>query len=174
MDQINETGGGSKKGLYIVIVILVILAALYFLRGSFGMMGAPYGTDINRNLDGSATYSNDEGTVTVGSNRLPENWPSDAPTYSNATIQYSGSSNPQTGAKGSAVVFTTFDSVQNVVDFYRRELVSNGWTVEQTATIGASTVLAARKDTRTLGVYIAEAGNGQVSVTVGIEMPNSQ
>jgi hypothetical protein len=176
-DQIVQTNpgkGGSKKVMYVIIAIVVIIIVWYFLRGSFGMIGGVNGVNIGQNLDGSATYSNAGGTVTVGGNALPANWPSDVPTYANATIQYAGSSNPQTGEKGSAVVFMTSDSAQKVVDFYKQALASKGWVVEQAATIGASTVLAANKDTRTVGVYIADAGSGKVSVTVSIAIPGSQ
>src|SRR3989338_5990767 len=136
-------------------------------------MRSATGVDVDKNTDGSTsyTYTNEQGTATVGSNKLPENWPSDAPKYSNATIQYSGSTNPQTGQAGAAVVFMTSDSVQKVVDFYKKELASNGWTIEQTATVGPSTVLAGKKGDRTIGVYIVDGGNGQTSVTVGIGLP---
>ena len=178
MDQINQGKATSKKGLYIVVGIVVVLLAGYFLRGGspgvVGGVGGVGGVTIDQNLDGSATYSNSEGTVTVGGNKLPENWPSDAPTYPNATIQYSGSSDPQTGEKGSAVVFTTSDNAQKVADFYKRELSSKGWVIDQTAMMGASTVLTATKDTRTLGAYITDTGNGQVSVTISIGIPDSQ
>ena len=177
MDQGNKSVEGeakSKKGLYIVGGVVVVLLIVWFAKASF--MNAIPGTGVNvdRNLDGSATYKTDEGEVTVGTNKLPDNWPSDAPKYPNATIQYSGSSNPQTGEEGAAVMFTTSDKVQAVVDFYKRDLTSNGWVIEQTANVGGSTVLSAKKDTRTFGVYIVDAGDGQVSVTVGIGMPKSQ
>lgn len=171
-EQIN--GGQSprsNKTLYIIIAIVVLIALVWLFTGGIGKMALKKaGVDLNYSPDGSTTYETEEGTVTVGGNTLPSNWPSDAPTYPNASIQYSGTNNPQTGAEGSAVVFLTEDSMQIVVDFYKKELASNGWKVENTATIGGATVLAALKDTRTLGVYISDVGNGQVSVTVGIEI----
>ena len=174
MDETNQGNGGLRKAFYGIVGVIAILVVLYFLRGVLGMNGEQSGIDVDRNSDGSATYSNDDGTVTVGGNTLPENWPSDAPTYANATIQYSGSSNPQTGEKGLAVVLMTSDGAQKVVDFYKRELASKGWTVDQTATMGASTALSAQKDTRTFVIYVADAGNGQVSITASIAIPDSQ
>jgi len=180
MDETNQApqaNSGQKKGLYIIVAIVVIALALYFLGGlgtPQGMLGGVGGVNIDQNADGSATYTSSDGTVTVNGNKLPDNWPSDAPTYPNAAIQYSGSSNPQTGAEGSAVSFTTSDSVQTVTDFYKRELVSKGWVIDQSASVGGATVLTAKKDTRTFGTYITDAGNGQIAVTVGIEMPDTQ
>lgn len=128
------------------------------------------GVNTTKNMDGSQTFSNDQGSVTMGSNSLPDNWPSDAPKYPNASIQYSGSSNPQTGSAGIALMFTTTDSAQNVVNFYKKELPANGWKIEQTATMGQSTVISATKIQQTFGVNIVDSGNGQVTVTVGIEL----
>ncbi len=176
MEEINQVQeGGSKKGLYIVIAIVVILGIWYFMSGSSSNNAEnTVENALEGAVGGSTTFSNEEGTVNIGVNKLPDNWPSDAPIYKNATIQYSGSSNPQTGEKGSMVVFMTTDNAQNVVDFYKAELAKNGWTVEQTASIGGMTVLGAKKDTRSLGAQIADAGEGQVSVSIGISSPDLQ
>lgn len=170
--NMQPTAPSSRK-LYIgiAIVLVIVIGGWLFMRGGAGMMGAAIpGVGVDRNLDGSTTYSNNEGTVTVGGNKLPDTWPSDAPAYPNASIQYSGSSNPQTGAVGAAVVFATNDSVSAITEFYKRELAAQGWTIEQTANMGTATVIAASKDTRRIGVYIADAGDTR-SVTVGIELP---
>ena len=128
----------SKKTIPIIIGIVVLLGAgWFFTRGGSGapMMGglegfmAPEGVDVDRNMDGSATYSNDEGSVTVGKNSYPDNWPGDAPKYDNGEIQYSASSNQQTGDSGSVLSLVTSDSPQKVVDFYKRELTSKGWKI---------------------------------------------
>lgn len=159
----------SKKGL--IIVIIIVLLGIWLLTRGRGGIVAP-GVDVDRNLDGSATYSNNEGSVTVGGGSLPDNWPSDAPTYADAKIQYSGSSNPQTGEKGAVVMFTTSDSATKVADFYKKELASSGWTIEGTANINGATVISAKKDSRTFGAQIVEA-NGLSTVTVGVGMPST-
>lgn len=172
MDEQTNSGQAPRpnKSLFIIIAIVILIALGWFFFGSGKSALNRAGIDTDYNKDGSTTYTNEDGSVTIGGNKLPDNWPSDAPAYPKASIQYSGTNNPQTGAEGSAVVFLTEDSLQTVVDFYKKELTSNGWKIENTATIGGATVLAALKDTRTLGVYISDIGNGQVSVTVGIEI----
>ncbi|MEK7152088.1 MAG: hypothetical protein AAB523_03275 [Patescibacteria group bacterium] len=175
MEQENNK---SKKVLYAVIgVVVILLVGWFFTRGSGGLgtsIPSIPGVDIDRNIDGSATYSNEDGTVTIGANSLPDNWPNDAPKYPNASIQYSGSSNPQTGEAGAMVMFTTPDKQQTVVDFYKRELASEGWKIEQTLVMGTVTMLVAQKDERTFGVQIAtDEGSGQVSVTVSVAIPGS-
>ncbi|OHA28049.1 MAG: hypothetical protein A3D56_00010 [Candidatus Taylorbacteria bacterium RIFCSPHIGHO2_02_FULL_45_35] len=169
--QVQDNGGGksSKKGLYIIVVVIAgILIIGWMAKGS---MRAVTGVDVDTKIDGSATYTTNDGTVTVGGNSLPDEWPSDAPKYPGASIQYSGSSNPQTGEAGIALSFLTSDSLQKVVDFYKEELPSNGWVVEQTMNSGGSTVMAAKKGDRTFGLYIADSGDGKVSVTVSISTP---
>lgn len=177
MDETNQpapTSGSNKKVLYIVIGIVVL-----FLLGGFAMQMMGFaamraaGVNVMPGPGGSATYTvdNGEGTVTVGGNKMPDNWPSDAPgNFSGATIQYAGSSNPQTGKAGAAVAYTVQASASAVADYYKSQLTSNGWTVDATANMGAATVLSAKKDTRTFGIYIADAGNGTVQVTAGMDM----
>ena len=166
-----STPRSKNKMWYVIGGIIVIVLIGWFLTRSGGLLGAGAGVDVDQNIDGSKTYTNDEGTVTVGGGSLPENWPSDAPgVYSGASIQYSGSSNPQTGKAGAAVVYTAKASVKSVIDYYRTELSKAGWNVEATATMGGATVFSAKKDTRTIGVYVVDSGDGSVNVTAGIEM----
>lgn len=147
------------------IVILLLLGWLV-TRGLGGVAGG------SLNADGSTTYTNNDGSVTVGTSAsMPANWPSDAPAnYTGAAIVYSGTSNPQTGTSGSAVSYTVNASVQSVADYYKQQLTSAGWTIHGTTNVAGATVVSATKDTRTVGAYIAETGDGNVSVTVGIEM----
>src|SRR3989338_1262689 len=143
-----------NKAVYIIGVIVVLLIVGWFLtRGP----AAVSGVDVDNNLDGSKTYSNEEGSVTVGGGSMPDNWPGDAPAnFADATIVYSGSSNPQTGAAGSAVTYTARASVQSVADYYKQQLTAAGWAIEGTANVAGAMVVTATKDTRTFGAYIAD------------------
>ncbi len=155
----------SKKTVPIIIAIVVLIGAgWFFTRG--GMMGVPAGVDVNRNMDGSATYSNDEGSMTVGTQSYPDAWPGDAPKYSNGQIQYSASSNQQTGQNGSMVVLTTSDSPQAVINFYKSELASKGWTTEQTATVGEMVMISAKKGDVTFTVQVVSADQKTTVTTV--------
>lgn len=171
-DTQHSTSASGHKMWYIIGGIVILLLLGWFAtRGAGFMAMRAAGVNATPNADGSATYSNNQGTVTVGGGSMPSNWPSDAPAnYAVASIQYSGSSNPQTGQAGSAVVYNVNASAQAVIEYYKAQLAQNGWTIESTANTGAATVLSAKKDTRTLGVYIVDSGNGAVSVTVGIGM----
>ena len=158
-----------NKAVYIIGGIVVLLIVGWFLtRGSASISGV----DVDNNLDGSTTYSNEEGSVTVGTTAtMPSNWPADAPAnFAGAAIVYSGTSNPQTGTAGSAVSYTVRSSTASVADCYKQQLTSAGWTIEATANIAGATVVSATKDTRTFGAYITDTGDGNVTVTAGIEL----
>jgi hypothetical protein len=170
------TQASSKKWLYIIggIIVLLVIGAVVSGFGRGTGLGAAYfapGTDVDRNMDGSTTYSTDEGSVTVGGNSMPENWPSDAPTaYTGATIVYSGATNPTTGAAGSAVVYTVKASAESVVEYYESRLKAEGWAITASADAGGMKVITATKDTRVFGAYIGADGQGNTSVTAGIEL----
>jgi hypothetical protein len=178
MEETTTTpAASSRKWLWIglgVLLLIIVIGAITGFAGIPAMSGAPAGTDVDRNIDGSTTYSNEEGSVTVGSGaNMPANWPSDAPTaYSGATILYSGTTNPTTGESGSAVAYTTSASVQSVFEYYRSRLTAEGWAVEGSGTMtGAGmTVITATKDSRTFGVYITSDAQGQTSVTAGVQL----
>ena len=172
-DENTPSTSGNKKMWYIIggIVVLLLLGWLA-TRGIGGAMMGAAGVNTQQHLDGSTTYTDNEGnSATIGGNSMPESWPSDAPqNYAGATIQYSGNSNPQTGKAGAAVVYSAQASAQAVVDYYKAQLSSKGWTIEATANTGVATVLSATKDGRTFGLYIVNSGSGTVSVTAGIEL----
>lgn len=181
MDQTTPSSSRTKL-IYggIAVVAVLILGGLFFGKKMNPLESAylapaylaPAGVDVDQNRDGSTTYTNEEGSVTVGQGTsMPENWPKDAPVaYSGATIIYSGSTNPATGASGSAVSYTATASLKAVLDYYAAELRANGWTVDSNTEMAGMRVIAATKDTRTFGAYIAESGQGMVSVTAGIEL----
>lgn len=153
-------------------IVILALVGWFLMRGAGSLMGAASGVDVDRSVDGSTTYTNDEGTVSVGTSAsMPANWPSDAPqNFAGAAIVYSGTSNPQTGQTGSAVSYTVRASASSVADYYKQQLTSAGWTIQGTANMAGATVVSASKDTRTFGAYITDAGDGNVTVVVGIGM----
>lgn len=168
MENQNESPASpaSKKNTYIVVGVVILIGLGWFLsRGSYILPG---GVNVDKNLDGSATYKNGDTSVTVGKNTYPDNWPSDAPKYPNAQIQYSASSNPESGETGAIISFTTSDKLQQVIDFYKSELAKNGWKIEQTATVSQMTAISGSKDKMTYSVQIVSDDKGNTTVTVAI------
>jgi hypothetical protein len=172
-DAQPPSSGSSKKTRYIIGSIVILLLLGWFATRSAGFLAMrAAGVNATPNADGSATYSNTEGTVTVGGGSMPSNWPSDAPTnYVGASIQYSGSSNPQTGKAGAAVIYNVNASVKSVYDYYNSRLKMEGWTIDAVTSMAAgANVIVAKKDTRTFSVYIVSTGANAVSVTAGMEL----
>jgi hypothetical protein len=171
---IEPKKGGSKKVLWIIVGIIILIAVGGMVSGGFQKkLGTPYfmpdGVDVDKNADGSTTYTNESATVTVNGGGMPANWPSDAPeAYDGATIIYSGENNPATGKAGSAVVYTTNASLSSVVEYYTARLRSEGWTIESNAVAAGMTVITAKKDTRLFVAY-AGSSNGTTQVTSGVE-----
>ncbi|QQG38193.1 MAG: hypothetical protein HYS26_01395 [Candidatus Kaiserbacteria bacterium] len=164
----EPTSTGSNKLYYIIGGVVALLVLGWLLTRGFG--GAA-GANVDRNFDGSTTYSNEEGSVTVGAQSMPANWPSDAPqNFAGATISFSGASNPQTGQAGAAVSYTVRASAQAVIDYYRGSLTSAGWTIVGSANAGGATVISAAKDERTFGVWATDNGDGSATVTAGVGM----
>ena len=122
---------------------------------------------IDLNDDGSMHVETNEGTYDAGSNRLPDDWPTDAPIFAGATVQYSGAANPTTGKAGAAAVLMTTHSPSEVLDFYTAELKKQGWTVTSTMEAQGTTILGATKGSRALSLMVGSV-ESQTSITIGV------
>ena len=107
-----------------------------------------------------------EGTYNAGNNTLPDDWPTDAPIYTGAIVQYSGST-AAGGKPGAGAVLTSADSTVQVVAFYKAELAKQGWTMTTVMESQGTTIMGANKDDRTLSLLVGSA-DGQTTITIGI------
>ena len=123
--------------------------------------------DVKMNADGTMHITTEEGTFDAGTGKMPEDWPEDAPVYSDATVQFSGSTNPATGKPGAAAVLVTSDNAADVVAFYKTELAEQGWTISSTMEAEGTTILGATKGKRAFSLMVGSA-NGQTSITIGV------
>jgi len=95
-------------------------------------------------------------------NRVPANFPADIPIYPGAgLISDSAIGNDQT------VLLQTTDSLEKVVDFYRRQLKSDGWKISSIRDKGDKTVIQASKDKHlyTLGI---KPGTAQTLINISV------
>ena len=128
------------------------------------------GVNVDRNLDGSTTYESGYGKVTTNPNKLPSDWPGDVPTYPNSQITQVSTVDTQiVGTEASSMVsLTTSDSAQMVGDFYKADLVSNGWSINTSMSMGTN--VFAVKDNRMVNVITSalKTGGSMVIVSTGI------
>jgi hypothetical protein len=61
----------------------------------------------------------------------------------------------------------TQDPVEAVVDFYKEQAVTEGWTISTTMENAGMTILAAKKDDRFLSVSVASSSEA-TSITLGV------
>ena len=125
------------------------------------------GNGVQVNSDGSMKVQNNGGTAIVGGTSIPKDWPTDAPVYAGATVQYSMATNPASGQPGSAVILQTTDAADAVATFYAKALKDNGWTVEGTMQAGGATIIGASKGDRAISVAIGST-DGQTTITIGV------
>lgn len=128
--------------------------------------------DVDVDLGGNTTITTDQGTMTFGSNKTPDNWPSDIDLPKDIQITFSGSANPESGEEGSYMSYTTKDSIEDVMAYYKKELDNEGWKTEQTTTMGTAAALGAKKDSRTFGMWAATSGE-LTMVTIGVSEENN-
>jgi len=128
---------------------------------------------IESEIDGGkTTIETEEGKVEIGTeSEIPDDWPSDMPVYPNAKIQGSWDFSGEAGAENISVVLISQDSIDQIKDYYKKELPANGWAVEDSGTFssegetfGGFTVT---KGSRIGSVAFVTTDEG-VAITVGI------
>lgn len=172
MNEINQTKETSSKKMKLgkAALVVIVLGVIFF--GINSMRGGAMNVSVDKKLDGSTTVKNDYGTATYGSNKLPDNWPPDAPVYPNSVITFSDATNVQTGAVAHQLMFSTSDSNQQIIDFYKSKLTSLGWVSmlpgKEISAIaaGPATSISGKKGDAFISITISSAGDGKSNVTI--------
>ncbi len=126
--------------------------------------------DVDMRMDGSMKIETEEGTFETGGS-VPAGWPEDVPVYAGADVQYSGTSNPQTGEAGLVLILLSTDDPATITDFYETSLTAAGWTMQGTLQNAGTSIFSAVKDNRTVGMSITGA-EGATTISIGIETKN--
>ena len=139
----------TKKILIIVGVVVLILAVGGFVAAKFAFQKISTlvpGLGISK--DGLSINSPD-GTLKV-SNQIPSDWPNDIPIYPGSKVVNSFIMNqdPAKGGSGIVLNINTDDGPQAVRDYYKKELVSNGWKIDQDNEMSVIDTLVASKNGR--------------------------
>ncbi len=161
----------SKKWIYIGAGIVVVIILGWLLTRSLGTIAkkaleSATGGKVQTNADGSHKITTDQGSVEWGSDKKPDNWPTDVTIYEGAKIQSSVSANPATGKQGMYLVLTTGDSQQTVLDFYKKDLVAKGWTVNNSIQSQETMLVSASKDNRVTALTVVRSDEGTTTITI--------
>ncbi len=130
-------------------------------------------TGVKTNLSdiekGKMTFTDNKTgqTVTVGAQKLPEDFPKDFPVYANAKVAGSVSG-MQEGKSGFLVTFTTADSMEKVTSFYKNALTANGYTTSASFNTEKMQTWAVKKGATEGSVSItADDSQTTILVTLG-------
>ncbi len=183
-----------KKPVIIVIVVAVVLLAVggFALKKVQQKIGEKVGETIvekaiEKGTGGNVDISNggkemtitgkDGAKVTIGGNKIPDNFPKDIPIYPGSTPSGSWSgSNSNKNESGHFVVLETGDSYDKVVAYYKAELPKQGWSIENALDSTDAAILTIKKDTRNGSVTIGRDGEGKktsITLVVGSDSSNT-
>ncbi|MBU0732015.1 hypothetical protein KKC88_03995 [Patescibacteria group bacterium] len=123
--------------------------------------------DVDVDFDeGTFTVETEEGTVSIGQTEIPEEFPSNVPVYSGATVVWTSSS---TADQAYWVDLESTDDFDTVETYYNEQLESNGWEVTDTTTYTAdgqsTTIIYAQDGTNDLVVTVSSS-DGKVMISL--------
>ena len=151
----------------LLIVGMLVVAVALALGGC--------GSDDVEVDEGSVTVTTDDGTATIsgGEGALAEGFPEEFPIYDDADVSSSAVGNVDGRAQYTAVLVTS-DPVADVYAWYKTELPSNGWTIENDAQVstaeGATSMLSVKRDcTARAGIIEQNDGGAEIAVTLMVQ-----
>lgn len=110
------------------------------------------------------TIQTEDKEMTLGRQELVQGFPEDVPVYPGADVEASWQVS-QAEQEGVTASFVTDDALDKVERFYRDNLATSGWQVNNTMTAAGSVVFIAEKDNRSAWITLSE-DNGQVTINI--------
>jgi hypothetical protein len=175
LPTIAIVGIGCVGVLVLAGIIMTIAGKVIFSKFGAGLLqkGIETKTGVKMDLTGgkegiSFTDSKTGEKVSIGEQKIPDNFPKDFPIYpgSKPTGTMSGS-NSQKDSIGFWVVFSTDDSIDKVKAFYDKEFKAKGWAVDNTMTIDKSATWGISKGTLA-GTAVAGVGDNEKGTAITV------
>lgn len=160
----------NKKNLLIVGVIVAVVM-VGWLAGFFGNSSTD--TEVSEEQSQQAiddqtndmTVKTDQGTWST-SDKLPADFPKDAPVYPGATVEGSLAAG-QSAEQGYYAGFQTKAAVADVAAWYKSEIAQQGWNIQSNASVNGATMMSGEKGDRILTVTISsESGVTTIALVV--------
>ncbi len=173
MSRIEEDA--VVKTLLTGVLVIALVLAVAACGGAEDKAAEEIGEAIGGNVeidDDTVTITTDEGEATIsgGEGALAEGFPEEFPIYDGATVKASAA--VESGGKTQySATLSTSDSVTDVYDWYKSELSSDGWAIENDMHIstgeGESAVLAAKKSGMEAAATIAQ-DDGATAIVIAL------
>lgn len=158
-----------------VVAVIVILPVIVFSVFAFwlsrgdnatdlteGIIESATGsTDVEINKDGSSfNIETDEGSISVGEQKLPDNLPSAVVIYENQKV-VSVITNNQDGSKVWSFTSESSDDATKVNEYLVTKFAENGWTAVSTSTYNTTTSYSLTKDNLTAQISVTAGESGE-------------
>jgi len=122
------------------------------------------GAEVDLNNDGFEITDQEGNTISAQSGKgLPSGWPANVSYYKKGKIEQSSSMALPQG-KNYAIVISSNDSIEDIMDYYKSEF-SSGWKVDMEMNVGDAATLMLSKDGTTVTIGI-DSETGEISQTV--------
>lgn len=144
-------------GVVVLLMILGAIAMAVFVGSIFHQASKNVQVD-GSGKNGRVTIKSNDGqsTSSYGSNvNLPKNFPTDIPIYKPSTL-ISASATENTHFSAAA---KTNSSVNEVLNYYRNQMVSEGWTSVNESSYSDGTLLSFKKANRSMTVSVSNQKN---------------
>ncbi|HWA51732.1 MAG TPA: hypothetical protein VG895_01600 [Patescibacteria group bacterium] len=166
-------------GCLLIVVILIILGLIFsgviIKKVITGAIQQKTGVSVNvDNNNKSLTYTDPKTgqTLSIGNNKIPDNFPKDFPIYPGSSVTTSLSGNQNGQGNGYWLTLNTKDSVDQVISYYKTNLQTNGWSYQDTTGSGVGTNWVVSKNDLS-GYMTIETLNNQTSIIIvlGVASP---
>ncbi len=118
------------------------------------------GEQADVDLDGDTMrIDTKDGTVEIGRQTIPSDWPTDIGTYPGSTIVSSANVTSDKGQPASMITATSDDAAQKIATYFKDRLTADGWQVNAEAVMGTMTIISATKADREFALQIVSDGS---------------
>jgi len=175
----SPKSGSNNKVIILVVAIIgafVVVGALSFFV--FGLVAdkttetltekaveQATGNKVDFSDGGNkATIETDEGKITIGTDKVPDSFPSDITVYSGSEVTSTTEID-----NGVSIILKTSDSVSTSFDFYKNDLKKNGWT-ESTAVSyqGSSTLLSQKGGKQVVVTVTTDPSDDKTLISISV------
>lgn len=126
--------------------------------------------DVELNGNQVSVTGNNGEKIEIGANKLPDNFPTSVPVYTNATVQ-SSFSNGNAGADSAwTVTFLSDDALSTVNDFFKSALATNGWVTTYSYSLDTSHGYTAKNENLAITLTISAGDDGKTNIFLIIHM----